>query len=176
MQNDILTFTTPENSWLSNMSYVEINYQNITYPSVENFYQAMKYLSTDTVDLNFGDDELSFLNFTVENFHNKRKYISYLKPHEAKKFSKENPMTNEKFESCKINIMLFALRQKFSVEPFKSKLLNTGVCHIEEGNYWKDTFWGVDIKTRLGDNNLGKLIMQVRSELWELESGIQLQL
>ena len=40
---DILTFTTPKHRWLSNMTYVDIVYDEITYPSTENFYQAMKY-------------------------------------------------------------------------------------------------------------------------------------
>jgi len=36
---------------------------------------------------------------------------------------------------------------------------------LEEGNWWFDLFWGVDIKTREGENNLGKIIMKVRNEL-----------
>ena len=36
---DILTFTTAEHRWLSNMTYVDIEYDGITYPSTENFYQ-----------------------------------------------------------------------------------------------------------------------------------------
>ena len=40
-------------------------------------------------------------------------------------------------------------------------------CHIEEGNWWKDKFGGVDIKTRQGENHLGKLIMKIRKELQE---------
>ena len=29
------------------------------------------------------------------------------------------------------------------------------------------TFWGVDIKTRQGENHLGKLIMKIRKQLQE---------
>ena len=139
---DILTFTTPETRWLSNMNYVKIRYNGITYPSTENFYQAMKYKGDTT-----------------------RKLISKLKPHEAKKYSRDNTMTNENFESRKLDIMLYAQREKYSQEPFKSKLLATGNCLLEEGNWWNDKFWGVDIKTREGENNLGKIIMRVRQEL-----------
>jgi len=35
-----------------------------------------------------------------------------------------------------------------------TKLLSTGNCEIQEGNYWGDTFWGV-CKGK-GENNLGK--------------------
>ena len=140
--DDILNITTPETRWLSNMNYVKIRYNGINYPSTENFYQAMKYKGDTT-----------------------RELISKLKPHEAKKYSRDNTMTNENFESRKLDIMLYAQREKYSQEPFKSKLLATGNCLLEEGNWWNDKFWGVDIKTREGENNLGKIIMRVRQEL-----------
>ena len=151
MEN-ILTFTTPENRWLSNMTYVDIEHQGIIYPSAENFYQAIKYDKDDFCE------EVDYL-ITI------RKYLATIKPHEAKKFSRKYKMTNPKFEDNKLKIMLYAQRNKYSKEPFRSKLLSTGDCHIEEGNYWKDLYWGTDIKTRNGENNLGKLIMQVRKEL-----------
>ena len=56
-------------------------------------------------------------------------------------------------------------RKKYLQESLKSKLLSTGDCLLEEGNWWGDKFWGVDIKTREGENHLGKIIMQVREEL-----------
>lgn len=140
--NTILTFTEEDTRWLSNMAYVDIYYKGICYPSTENFYQAMRY------------SEVS-----------KRVYIASLKPHEAKRYSKNNQMTSPIFEDKKLDIMLHAQRKKYSQEPFKSKLLATGDCHIEEGNWWGDKFWGVDIKTREGNNNLGKIIMRVRDEL-----------
>ena len=139
---DILTFTTEDTRWLSNMAYVNIEYNGLIYPSTENFYQAMKYKSQLT-----------------------RNLISTLKPHEAKKYSRNNLMTNEKFEERKLDIMLYAQRKKYSQEPFKSKLLSTGDCLLEEGNLWGDKFWGVDIKTREGENHLGKIIMRVREEM-----------
>lgn len=142
MSEDILTFTTPDTRWLSNMYYVSIEYAGIVYPSTENFYQAMKYSD-----------------------NNVRNHISKLKPHEAKAYSREYSITSKVFEDKKLDIMLYAQRQKFKQEPFKSKLLNTGNVLLEEGNWWGDKFWGVDIKTRQGENNLGKLIMQVRFEL-----------
>lgn len=140
--SDILTFTTPETRWLSNMTYVSIEHKGITYPSTENFYQAMKYIEVET-----------------------RKHIATLKPVEAKKYSRENPMTNPNFEDNKIRIMEYAQRKKYDQEPFRTMLLNTGDCLLEEGNWWGDNFWGVDIKTREGCNHLGKIIMCVRDRL-----------
>jgi predicted NAD-dependent protein-ADP-ribosyltransferase YbiA (DUF1768 family) len=34
--------------------------------------------------------------------------------------------------------------------------------YLEETNFWNDRFWGVDYKTGLGENNLGKILMEVR--------------
>jgi len=75
---DILTFTTPETRWLSNMAYVDIYHKGISYPSTENFYQAMKYSEVG-----------------------KRVYIASLKPHEAKRYSRENIMTSPYLKSVK---------------------------------------------------------------------------
>ena len=149
---DILTFTTPQHRWLSNMTYVDIEHQGIVYPSTENFYQAIKYYMDDFCP------DVGYL-ITV------RKYLATVKRSEAKKYSRKHKMTNPKFEDNKLKIMLYAQRKKYSQEHFRSKLLATGDCHIEEGNYWNDLYWGTDMKTRKGENNLGKIIMQVRGEL-----------
>ena len=74
-------------------------------------------------------------------------------------------MTNTNFEDNKIKVMEYAQRKKYDQEPFKTLLLNTGDCLLEEGNWWGDNFWGVDIKTREGCNHLGKIIMCVRDRL-----------
>ena len=50
--SDILTFTTPETRWLSNMAFVDIRHKGILYISTENFYQAMKFDETDLIRLN----------------------------------------------------------------------------------------------------------------------------
>ena len=44
-------------------------------------------------------------------------------------------------------------------------LLATGKAEIREGKGWNDTFWGVDLKTGEGRNELGKAPMKVRAEL-----------
>ena len=153
--NDILTFTTPEHRWLSNMTRVDILHKGIMYPSTENFYQAMKYNEFDMIKLEGWDFSISV-----------RSHIAYnLKPSESKQFSKDNLMTSTKFEESKIEIMRYAQRQKYKHKYFMSKLLATGDSYLEEGNWWHDCYWGCDIKTREGENNLGKIIMEVRSEI-----------
>lgn len=143
---DILTFTTPEHRWLSNMTYVNIEYGGIIYPSTENFYQAMKYKEKEV-----------------------RTLVATLKPNESKAYSRANKMTSLVFEEKKLQIMEYAQKRKYSQEPFKSKLLATGEVLLEEGNWWGDKFWGVDIKTRQGENHLGKIIMKIRDQLKQEE-------
>lgn len=65
---------------------------------------------------------------------------------------------------CKIEIMRALVRRKFRDHPeLAARLLNTGDEYIEEGNWWGDTFWGVC--NGIGENHLGKILMQIRSEL-----------
>ena len=49
---------------------------------------------------------------------------------------------------------------KFSEEPLKNKLLETGDSELIEGNVWGDTFWG--ICNGQGSNMLGVLLTYVR--------------
>lgn len=50
-------------------------------------------------------------------------------------------------------------------EYVAKKMMETGDMPIIEGNTWKDTFWGIDIHTGQGENNLGRILMEVRKEL-----------
>ena len=71
----------------------------------------------------------------------------------------------ENWEEIKVSVMQTCIQQKYSQEPYKTKLLNTHLQWIEEGNTWGDSFWGVDVETRQGLNILGKLIMKFRDDL-----------
>lgn len=135
-----------EYSWLSNFESVTIEYGDLVFPSVEHFYVAMKT-----------EDELMRYN------------ISLMCGSEAGKVKKIGRTLDirEDWEEIKLDVMEYGLRQKFSQEPFKTKLIETGNQNIQEGNYWNDTFWGVDLKQdpNIGENHLGRLIMKIREEL-----------
>lgn len=62
----------------------------------------------------------------------------------------------------KIQIMEQVIRAKFSIPELKKMLLNTEDAELEEGNHWYDYYWGKDLKTGKGKNNLGKILMKER--------------
>lgn len=73
------------------------------------------------------------------------------------------------WEDIKFDVMLYALRYKFSeANPtLRKKLLATGDSYLQEANWWGDVIGGVCMKTGEGENNLGRLLMQVRDEIRE---------
>lgn len=66
------------------------------------------------------------------------------------------------WDDVKRDVMAALLRQKFSDPVLRRLLLQTGHADIVEGNTWNDQYWGVC--NGVGENNLGKLLMQVRHE------------
>ena len=70
------------------------------------------------------------------------------------------------WEEVKDGIMEEVVRAKFSQNPeLLQKLIDTGDAELVEGNRWHDTYWGVDLVSRKGENHLGIILMKIRSEL-----------
>jgi len=137
-----------EYRWLSNFVPVNIHLNGIDYPSVEHAYMSAK------------SDKEGWKKFCSNPFN---------EPPEIKRKSRTIELV-ENWNDIKVNVMRTCLIQKFNTEPFKTKLLNTKNQYIQEGNYWNDKFWGVCLKTNDGENNLGKLIMEIRNQLKESSS------
>ena len=144
---DILGFFG-EYRWLSNFAPVDVELDWVVYPTVEHAYQAAK-----TTDLEY---RANFLKATVTDARN------------AKRLCPKGTRVRTDWNHVKEQVMLDLLLQKFSKEPYLSKLLDTENCYIEETNPWKDTFWGVCVHSGKGENRLGKLIMQIRKDLREI--------
>lgn len=93
-----------------------------------------------------------------------------LSPAEAKRrgqLIKVRPDWNEMRLGC----MKLVVRNKFTQNGILgSMLVGTGDALLIEGNKWHDKFWGVDLRTGVGENNLGKILMEVRSELNDLRN------
>ena len=129
--------------WLSNFAPCIIVLNDIEYPSVEHAYMSAK--SDDPAWKHY----CSKLNVTAG---------------EVKRASRGVKLVDG-WNNKKLDIMTECIKQKFNQEPYKSKLIDTGDQHIQEGNMWDDKYWGVCLKTNKGENHLGELIMMVRDEI-----------
>lgn len=130
--------------WLSNFAEVTVVFDGLIFPSVEH-----AYVSAKCDDPKF-KMECSQGNFTAGQIKRKGRKVAL------------TPRWNEKM---KIYVMTHLLIQKFHKEPYRTYLINTGEQHIQEGNTWGDTFWGVELHSGNGCNHLGKIIMEIRNEL-----------
>lgn len=142
-------------AFLSNYYPQEIEFEGITYPTNEHFFQAMK-----TLDIN------------------KRRAIANAStPGLAKKMGRSVSLRPD-WEDIKEDVMLEGLYRKFANDELADWLLDTGDEELVEGNFWQDNFWGVCYceKCRTqgiqGQNHLGKLLMKVREKIKE-ERGLK---
>lgn len=127
-----------EYRWLSNFWPSKVTLDGVTYPSVENAYQAAKTVIKD-----------------------ERKFFVNCTSGQAKRRGKEITQ-REDWPFIKIAVMRDLLIQKFRDPILKQKLIDTGDQRIREGNNWNDKFWGVCLKTGVGSNHLGNLITEIR--------------
>ena len=137
-----------EYRWLSNFVPVKIVLNGLEFPSVEHAYVSEKYVVDDPRSLDwkrFCTDP----NNTSAHVKKKGQSISI----------------RSDWDDVKVDIMKECIKQKFSQEPYRTKLLETGDQYIQEGNMWYDKFWGVCLRTNTGENTLGKLIMEFRDKL-----------
>lgn len=132
-----------EYRWLSNFAPVEVELEGVTYPSVEHAYMSAK------------SDSKEWKEFCANTANTAGT---------VKKASRNITLV-ENWDSIKLDVMKALLQQKFSKNPYKNLLRQTGDVHIQEGNSWNDKFWGVCLKTNTGENHLGKIIMDIRSSL-----------
>lgn len=90
---------------------------------------------------------------------------------EAKKAAQQTdfPHGPPRTDQERIALMLDLSRQKYSLNnpSLRAQLLATGDAVLIEGNTWGDAFWGFDLIAAHGDNNLGRILMQVRREITE---------
>lgn len=129
-----------EHSFLSNFYACSVEFEGLVYPSAEHAYQAAKTL----------DPAIRECIRACQS------------PSIAKRLGRQFPL-REDWEALKVYLMRCILRAKFSDPTLGMLLLATGYEVLEEGNWWGDTTWGV--YRGVGQNLLGKLLMDIRSEL-----------
>lgn len=130
--------------FLSNFLILEngVCFEELYFPSVEHAYQAAKHpIENRSQFVNVSSGKAKQLGKLASNFN-------------AKRWNKQ-----------KYFIMEALVRQKFkNNNKLGQMLILTDGCHLEEMNHWGDRFWGTDVN-RIGENNLGKILMIVRDEL-----------
>lgn len=69
------------------------------------------------------------------------------------------------WDNVKDGIMYELNKQKFEQSSLRKQMLETGDAKLIEGNWWNDRYWGMC--KGAGQNKLGEILMQIRSELRE---------
>lgn len=127
-------------AFLSNFYEHPISEGNLTFPTNEHYFQAMK-----TLDLT---ERIAIARAGT--------------PGQSKRMGRSVKLRSD-WEEIKLSVMETALRLKFADPELAKKLKATGDEELVEGNWWNDTYWGVC--KGVGENHLGKLLMKIRSEL-----------
>ena len=133
--------------FLSNFYQSPVSFGGLTYPNAEAAFQAQKCGSEA----------------------DKVKYTQVKNPVRAKQMGKKEPNLPENWYEISYGIMLGVVRAKFAVPEMAAKLLATGDAELVEGNHHHDNLWGhcscARCAARVGQNRLGRILMQVRQEL-----------
>lgn len=138
-------------NWFSNMLPLDepLIYNGVSYRTSEHFYQAMK-MPKDRNDL--------------------RAELAAMNPYKAKLAVRDRlkyPWREDWSKELSLKVMRYILWVKFAYgTTWADKLLQTEGEIVEFVN-WKDTFWGWDVNLKAGENNLGKILMEIRASLLE---------
>ncbi len=141
-----------EYSWLSNFHSGGFEESGLYWPTVEHYFQAQKFDSPDQ-----------------ELFREQIRTCGG--PLKAKQLGKTTDyMIRTDWDRevdgmvVKDQVMLHALRLKFSDPDLREKLLQTGKRELVEVSR-HDTYWAKDLSGNYGQNRLGYLLMLLREEL-----------
>lgn len=154
--------TNNPHAFLSNFYSVKVEVFDAVWATAEHAYAASKVYGVD--------DEL---------------YEQILKssdPQEAKLLGRNAPVIRSDWEEVKYDIMKTVVWAKFSQNgELGRKLLETGNAYLQEGTFWDDLVWGVNLAgtnpdgstyiiknpmNRIGRNWLGTILMETRARLF----------
>lgn len=128
--------------FLSNFYECPIYYNKLVFCNAEAAFQAQKAIDEK--------EQYKFINLNAS---------------QARKLGKTIVLRKD-WEEVKDKIMYEIVKRKFTInKELQQKLLETKEEELVEGNWWHDTYWGVDSRTGIGQNKLGKILMKVREEV-----------
>ena len=148
--------------FLSNFHPCKVEKDGILYPSNEHFYVAMKINTPQWIK-----DSITN-KLKLYSVDDAREYVSKISSAGQVKRLGRDLEVRKDWDDIKYGVRLYGVRQKFKDETLKQMLLETEDSELIEGNYWHDIYWGVCSCVKCsnkGQNNLGKVLMQVRKEL-----------
>lgn len=140
-----------------------------------NFFFRNQVLPTPIGLLVFPTNEHFFVWCKTQNPLHKMEIIKAPKPGIAKKMGSPKGYImpdgslfkidlRPDWDQVKIPAMTAGLELKFGQnEDLKQVLVASHPQELQEGNWWGDEYWGVNLRTGKGQNMLGKLLMDLRS-------------
>jgi ribA/ribD-fused uncharacterized protein len=141
--------------FLSNFWICDTQYGGVIYPSAEHAYQAAKTL----------------------DFKQREAIRVAMSPGVAKRMGKHVTIRGD-WNHIRVNTMRGIVRDKFTRNVnLGAQLLLTGDTVLVEGNKWHDNFWGIcgcsqcqeqfwiDHNSKVDGNWLGRILMEIRTEL-----------
>lgn len=133
-----------KNRFLSNFYNAPVTYNGVCYANSEAAFQAQKQPS-------------------------RAREFTKLPPNKAKALGR-NVSLRRDWDDIKLAIMRNIVHAKFKQNTYlANKLIKTGNMEIIEQNYWHDNIWGDcdcnRCKNKPGKNELGKILMELRTEL-----------
>lgn len=138
---DVINSFKGEYDFLSNRFGCSFIWQGIRYSSVETAFQASKY-----------EDEAERKKFSRQSTEKAAMKGGQIIP-------------SSEWEERKFDIMMSIQIAKFTQNPNLMKMLiATGDSKIINGNNKQETYWGVDLYSWKGENNLGKILMTIRDK------------
>lgn len=143
--NQPITAFSGEFAFLSNFYPRPVTLDGETYPTAEHAFQALKTLQP------------------AERLRVRETPT----PYAVKRLGKRVTLRDD-WDTLRFEVMERVVRAKFSDPALAARLRETGERALIEGNRWRDTTWGC-VRAKNGEwrgqNNLGKILMKIRSEL-----------
>ena len=140
---------------------------------IDDFRGAYRWLSNFCLNcpcvyegMEFPTSEHAFVAAKTEDKVIRRYIAGIPTPGQAKRYGgpRGSLTLRPGWDDMRIQVMRDILRSKFAPgSDLADLLVATGDAKLIEGNTWGDTFWGVS--RGRGENNLGKLLMELREGL-----------
>ena len=138
---DVINQFKDEHAFLGNRFPCRVVWQGLTYGSAEAAFQASKCAEVS--------ERQVFASCSINKAIEKGK--------------EQTPYPG--WEEARLDIMEDILTAKFEQNPDLMRMLaETGNRILINGNNKQETFWGVDLYSWMGENNLGKIIMKIREK------------